>query len=105
MKWKTAFILVLTILAASTGVESVSGMVSDWEYELWSGVTELSVSDDGHVAALVSTPEVSDVYLFDNEGKLLWDREFECELYIYIYIFLRSSEHAIGLQSPKMLAT
>ena len=83
MKWKTGFVLALVILAVvPLGVESVSGMVSDWEYELWSGVTELSVSDDGHVAALVSTPEVSDVYLFDNEGKLLWDREFECELYV-----------------------
>ncbi|MGB2728707.1 MAG: PGF-CTERM sorting domain-containing protein [Halobacteriota archaeon] len=82
MKWKTGFVLALTILAASTGVESVSGMVIDWEYELWSDVTELSVSDDGHVAALVSTSEVSDVYLFDKEGKLLWDREFECELYV-----------------------
>jgi len=81
MKWKTEFVLVLVILAVvPLRVESVSGMASDWEYELWSDVTGLSVSDDGHVAALVSTSEVSDVYLFDKEGKLLWDREFEYEL-------------------------
>ena len=81
MKWKTGFVLVLVILAVvPLGVESVSGMVSDWEYELWSDVTGLSVSDGGHVAAVVSTPRVSDVYLFDKEGDILWDREFECNL-------------------------
>lgn len=80
MKWETGFVLVLIILATLSGVESVSGMASDWEYEVWSGVDELSVSDDGHVAALVSAPEVSDVYLLDKEGNLLWDREFEWEL-------------------------
>ena len=81
MKWKTGFVLVLVILAVvPLGVESVSGMASDWEYELWSDVTSLSVSDDGHVAAVVSTPTVSDIYLFDKEGNLLWDREFEGEL-------------------------
>jgi hypothetical protein len=82
MKWKNGFVLVLVIVAALSGVESVSagmshGMMSDWEHELWSTVTYLSVSDDGHVAAIVSTPGVSDVYLFDKEGNLLWDREFD----------------------------
>jgi hypothetical protein len=48
MKWKTGFVLVLVVLAVvPLGVESVSGMESEWEYELWSDVTELSVSDAG----------------------------------------------------------
>jgi len=48
MKWKTGFVLVLVILAVvPLGVESVSGMKYEWEYELWSDVTSLPVSDDG----------------------------------------------------------
>ena len=103
MKWKTGFVLVLVILAALSGVESVSGVESEWEYEVWSDVDELSVSDDGHVAALVSTPKVSDVYLFDKEGNLLWDREFECELYVYTSYFSTCDWFAISQDASHVI--
>lgn len=103
MKWKTGFVLILVMLAALSGAESVSGMESEWEYEVWSDVDELSVSDDGHVAALVSTPEVSDVYLFDKEGNLLWDREFEHEFYVDTCYFSTCDWFAISQDAARVI--
>ncbi|MCD6255991.1 MAG: hypothetical protein J7J44_06950 [Deltaproteobacteria bacterium] len=64
------FVLIIVILSGVASAEEGNEML--WSHELDGDVTYVSISPNGNYIAAMTKRYTGYIYLFDNEGKMLW---------------------------------